>query len=182
VDWTPLRHERLTYLAQMDTEITFEEVGRRLRKIRSSRGFSLSEVESLSKGRLKAVVLGSYERGARALTVKRALEIAQIYQIPISRLFSDQTPLEIIHPGRTIVDLRAINRRALDETHQYHDRYILLARIAQRIVRARQDWNGEVLSIRHSDIETIATLFDQPLSNVLQWLDTEKILLKVRQS
>jgi transcriptional regulator with XRE-family HTH domain len=182
VDWTPLRHERLTYLAQMDTEITFEEVGRRLRKIRSSRGFSLSEVESLSKGRLKAVVLGSYERGARALTVKRALEIAQIYQIPISRLFSDQTPLEIIHPGRTIVDLRAINRRALDETHQYHDRYILLARIAQRIVRARQDWNGEVLSLRESDIETIALVVDLQISETLAWLDSERVLLKKVQN
>lgn len=178
MDWAPYRRARLTYRSEMDTEITSEEVGRRLRKIRSSRGLSLSEVESLSEGRLKAVVLGSYERGARALTVKRAIEIAQLYQIPISQLFADQTPLEIINPGRTIVDLRTINRRALDGTHQYHERYILLARVAQRIVRARQDWNGEVLSVRQTDIETVALVIDLQISETLTWLDSERVLLK----
>jgi hypothetical protein len=52
--------------------------------------------------------------------------------------------------------------------------------MAQRITRSRQDWNGEVLSIRQSDLETIALLFDEPLSGVLLWLDEERVLLKVR--
>jgi len=54
--------------------------------------------------------------------------------------------------------------------------------LAQKLIRSRQDWNGEVLSIRHSDMETISVLFDLPISQVLQWLEAENLLLKVRQS
>ena len=79
-----------------------------------------------------------------------------------------------------MVDLRAINQRAQLETHPGHSRYLLLARLAQRITQSRQDWNGQVLSIRQSDLETIALLFDEQISGVLHWLDEERILLKVR--
>jgi transcriptional regulator with XRE-family HTH domain len=137
-------------------------------------------VEALSKGGLKAVVLGSYERGARTLSVKRAITIAALYDVPISQLFTEELPVEVISAERTVIDLRAVNKRAHDATHPSYENYLLLARLAQRIVRSRQDWNGEVLSIRQSDMETISVLFDQPISHVLQWMESEKVLLKLR--
>jgi transcriptional regulator with XRE-family HTH domain len=159
---------------------TIEEISAKLRSIRLSKSLSLSDVESLSQGSLKAVVLGSYERGARTLSVKRVIEIAAIYQIPLSQLFTDGEPIEVINPGRAIFDLRAINRRALDVSHTENQRYVLLARVAQRIVKSRQDWNGEVLSIREVDIETIATVLDLTISKTLAWLESENILLSMR--
>ena len=164
----------------MATNLTIEQVSARLRAIRTSKSLSLSDVETLSKGEIKAVVLGSYERGARALSVKRALAIAALYQIPVTQLFGDQQPVELFNANKTVVDLRAINQRSQIELHPAHHRYQLLARMAQRITRSRQDWNGEVLSIRQSDLETLALLFDEPLSGVLHWLDEERVLLKVR--
>jgi len=165
----------------MNTQLSIAEFSARLRAIRLSKSLSLSDVETLSQGTLKAVVLGSYERGSRALSVKRAMVIAELYQIPLGQLFSDEVPVEVIDVPRAILDLRTINKRALDKSHYDYEKYQLVARIAQRVIHSRQDWNGEVLSIRHSDIETIAILFDQPLSSVLHWLESEKILLKVRQ-
>lgn len=166
----------------MNTQITIQEVSAKLRSIRQSKSLSLSDVETLSHGSLKAVVLGSYERGARTLSVKRAIEIAHIYQVPIERLFSDQSPIEVLTTGKTIIDLRAINRRALDLTHTENHKYLLVARVAQRIVRSRQDWNGEVLSIRQSDLETLSTILDQKISEVLLWLEHERVLLKQRDN
>lgn len=164
----------------MATNVTIEQVSTRLRAIRTSKSLSLSDVEELSKGEIKAVVLGSYERGARTLSVKRAIAIATLYQIPVAQLFGDERPVELFNANKTVVDLRAINKRAQSESHPSHSKYLLLARLAQRITRMRQDWNGEVLSIRQSDVETLALLFDAPLSSVTHWLDEERILLKVR--
>lgn len=165
----------------MNTQVTIEEVSSKLRAIRTSKSLSLSDVEVLSKGALKAVVLGSYERGARTLSVKRAIAIAELYQVPVSQLFSDEKPVELVNSAKLVIDLRAINRRAQDPSHTENSRYRLLARIAQRVVRSRQDWNGEVLSLRHSDLETIAVIFDQQISEVLTWLEDERVLLRKRQ-
>jgi transcriptional regulator with XRE-family HTH domain len=164
----------------MNTQITIQQVSARLRAIRISRSLSLSDVGALSKGGLKAVVLGSYERGARTLSVKRAITIAALYDVPLSQLFTEELPVEVISAERTVIDLRAVNKRAHDATHPSYENYLLLARLAQRVVRSRQDWNGEVLSIRQSDMETISVLFDQPISHVLQWMENEKVLLKLR--
>jgi len=164
----------------MNTQITIQQVSAQLRAIRISRSLSLSDVEALSKGGLKAVVLGSYERGARTLSVKRAITIAALYDVPLSQLFTEELPVEVISAERTVIDLRAVNKRAHDATHPSYENYLLLARLAQRVVRSRQDWNGEVLSIRQSDMETISVLFDQPISQVLQWMENEKVLLKLR--
>ena len=164
----------------MNTQITIQQVSARLRAIRISRSLSLSDVEALSKGGLKAVVLGSYERGARTLSVKRAITIAALYDVPLSQLFTEELPVEVISAERTVIDLRAVNKRAHDATHPSYENYLLLARLAERVVRSRQDWNGEVLSIRQSDMETISVLFDQPISHVLQWMENEKVLLKLR--
>lgn len=165
----------------MTTQISAHDVSTKLRALRLSRSLSLSDVEALSNGSLKAVVLGSYERGARTLSVKRAIAIAALYQVPVSQLFSDETPIEVLNSEKVVIDLRAINRRSLDSAHIENQRYILLARVAQRIVRSRQDWNGEVLSIRQTDIETVSTIFDVQISEALAWLERERILLKKRE-
>jgi transcriptional regulator with XRE-family HTH domain len=51
-------------------------LGARLRSIRQQQGLSLQGVEGKSHGRWKAVVVGSYERGDRAVTVSRLAELA----------------------------------------------------------------------------------------------------------
>jgi len=51
-------------------------LGARLRDVRQREGLSLQRVEQRSGGRWKAVVVGSYERGDRAVTVQKLAELA----------------------------------------------------------------------------------------------------------
>jgi transcriptional regulator with XRE-family HTH domain len=170
----------LTYRAGMHTPTNIQEVSARLRAVRRSKSLSLSDVERLSGGALKAVVLGSYERGARTLSIKRAIEIARLYQVTLSHLLNEDTPVEIILTDKTVIDLKLINTRAQLPTHPEYDKYLLIARFAQRVITSRQDWNGEVLSARSSDLETISILFNNPISEVISWMEQERILLKIR--
>ena len=62
------------------------ELGARLRAIRQQQGLSLHGVEQKSDGRWKAVVVGSYERGDRAVTVPKLAELAQFYSVPLAEL------------------------------------------------------------------------------------------------
>jgi len=61
-------------------------VGERLRAIRQQHGLSLKSVEQRSRGRWKAVVVSSYERGDRAVSVQRLYELAEFYAVPITEL------------------------------------------------------------------------------------------------
>ncbi|HEY5336491.1 MAG TPA: helix-turn-helix transcriptional regulator, partial [Mycobacteriales bacterium] len=61
-------------------------LGARLRAIRAQQGLSLHGVEEKSHGRWKAVVVGSYERGDRAVTVQRLAELAEFYGVPVAEL------------------------------------------------------------------------------------------------
>src|SRR6202011_5211798 len=61
-------------------------LGARLRAIRTQQGLSLHGVEEKSRGRWKAVVVGSYERGDRAVTVQKLAELADFYGVPVSEL------------------------------------------------------------------------------------------------
>ncbi|CAN2197883.1 Cro/C1-type helix-turn-helix domain [Candidatus Nanopelagicaceae bacterium] len=168
------------YPGWMYQQPTVNEINSTLRAIRQSKSLSLSDVETLSEGRIKAVVLGSYERGARSLSVKRALQIAALYQVPISEIFGHSEKLERSNGTKIILDLRLINHRVQQEDRFELDKYTHLSRLLQKIVRTRQDWNGEVISLRTTDIATLTVLFDESEEKVLNWLERETLLLKIR--
>ena len=168
------------YPGWMYQQPTVNEINSTLRAIRQSKSLSLSDVETLSEGRIKAVVLGSYERGARSLSVKRALQIAALYQVPISEIFGHSEKLEKSNGSKIILDLRLINHRVQQEDRFELDKYTHLSRLLQKIVRTRQDWNGEVISLRTTDIATLTVLFDESEEKVLNWLERETLLLKIR--
>src|ERR1044072_2630616 len=60
-------------------------LGARLRAIRPQQGLSLHGVEEKSRGRWKAVVVGSYERGDRSVTVEKLAELAEFYGGPVAQ-------------------------------------------------------------------------------------------------
>jgi transcriptional regulator with XRE-family HTH domain len=159
---------------------TVSEINSTLRAIRQSKSLSLSDVEALSEGRIKAVVLGSYERGARSLSVKRALQIAELYQVPISEILGHCENVSATSSARIILDLRLISHRVQQEGRNDIAQYSALSRLLQKIVRTRQDWNGEVISLRSSDIATLAIVFDESEAEVTNWLEQETLLLKIR--
>jgi transcriptional regulator with XRE-family HTH domain len=63
-----------------------------LRKIRKSKGLTLKEVETLSNGVHKSMVVGSYERGTRSISVDRLIALAELYDVSVPEFFGPIKP------------------------------------------------------------------------------------------
>jgi transcriptional regulator with XRE-family HTH domain len=140
-------------------------LGARLRAIRVQQGLSLHGVEEKSQGLWKAVVVGSYERGDRAVTAQRLSELAAFYRVPVSELLpAGATPSITTSPSARVV--LALDR--LQETTS--ERGALLARYAAAIQTQRGDYNGRVLSLRDADLQTLSTIYGASLAEVTEQL------------
>jgi transcriptional regulator with XRE-family HTH domain len=161
----------------METEITDKFVAQSLRSIRQAQSLSLNDVEVASRGAIKAVVLGSYERGSRSLSVKRAIQISQFYGVPVSVLFGGSLRADAMKAQRIIIDARRL--RTLVEMGSQIDQAIIktLLSYVSHIQSSRQDWNGEVISLRERDTEYIAICTGYTPESLVQWLDGKNLLL-----
>ena len=129
-------------------------LGARLRAIRQQQGLSLHGVEDKSQGRWKAVVIGSYERGDRAVTVQRLAELAEFYGVPVNELIPNGGTGGLNEPApRIVIDLEQLS-------HVPSDQAAPLARYAATIQSQRGDYNGKVLSIRTEDLRSLAVIYD----------------------
>ena len=119
--------------------------------MRISKGLTLSQVSALSKGSISAIALGSYERGDRSLSTEKLFAISNIYQIPVAELMS---PIEKgIKSGRVIIDIKKLSTSS-DSSND------AALKIVQRIAHMRHDWNGEVISLRSSDMALLKIFAD----------------------
>lgn len=145
-------------------------LGARLRAIRAQQGLSLHGVEERSAGRWKAVVVGSYERGDRAITVQKLAELADFYRVPVSELLpDDHAPAESEPAGRLRLDLERLAMAPADKTGP-------LMRYVAAIQAQRGDYNGRVLSIRQDDLRTLAVIYDVAPSKLSERLSEWGVL------
>jgi transcriptional regulator with XRE-family HTH domain len=139
-------------------------LGARLRAIRTQQGMSLHGVEERSEGRWKAVVVGSYERGDRAVTVQRLAELADFYGVPVSALLPEAGSSSVVEaPPRLIIDLERLASVPAERAGP-------LARYAATIQSQRGDYNGRVLSIRQEDLRSLAVIYDETPSQLTEQL------------
>ena len=139
-------------------------LGGRLRAIRQQQGLSLHGVEDKSQGHWKAVVIGSYERGDRAVTVQRLAELADFYGVPVSELLPDAPASATVEaPPKMILDLERLGSVPAEKAGP-------LARYAAAIQAQRGDYNGRVLSIRNEDLRTLGVIYDEPVSSLVDQL------------
>ncbi len=139
----------------------------RLRDIRKSKGWSLQDVEHHSNGKWKAVVIGSYERGDRAISLKKAISLMQFYQVPITELFPDVT---------TQVSVRSISVNLNKLTNSTEVKSQVLQRFTKSIINRRRDWNGQILTIRANDLQFLALQVDKSESDTLDWLIESELI------
>jgi len=147
------------------------EIGRRMRAARKKRGWTIAEMAAI--GKIKAVVIGSYERGSRTMPISRLGEIARILEVDVDYLLGQ--PISRQRSSLTLtLDLRAISRPSFTNPV----RLALLVSYCAGIVKKRSDWNGEVLSIRDSDLLNLSFAMSIELEDLLQWLTIENYLLR----
>lgn len=129
-------------------------LGERLRNVRQQQGLSLHDVESNSDGRMKASVVGAYERGERAISVARLRALADFYRVPIARLLPESgTPVPGVGRGHGVrIDLTRLEPADPD--------LVVLDRYLRSIQARRGDYNGRVLTVRGADLQTLAAVLD----------------------
>jgi transcriptional regulator with XRE-family HTH domain len=150
-------------------------VGARLRVVRNQLGLSLQAVEATSNQEFKASVLGAYERGERAVSVSPLQRLAKLYGISVDQLLPHETDAtrwwmsqgadspDAMPPERpaaqpwqnsstVTIDLT----RLRDVSGPERD---LIKRFVSMIQVQRQDFNGQLITIRSSDVRAIACLF-----------------------
>ncbi|MEI6406308.1 MAG: helix-turn-helix domain-containing protein [Actinomycetes bacterium] len=132
-------------------QLNMLEIGAQLRAIRKQKGLTLQGVQKLSDGRWKAVVVGSYERNDRTLSLKRAIELADFYQVPLTELLGLSSDQGIFSRGELRLDLRSIARKS-----EYDDQVRNIHTFTLWICARRRDWNGEILSLRRDDLSLLA--------------------------
>lgn len=154
------------------TQPTPESVATRLRTIRKSRGWTLHDIESRTGGSVKAVVMGSYERGTRAISLARALELANLFAIPISELLSEPNQRSGENPHFKRFDQRRI-AKLLSERED--DLLVKMNNFLVAIAQRRGDWNGEILSLRSTDLDTLTLILEMSQIRLTEWLEEEKI-------
>src|SRR3984957_3533740 len=139
-------------------------LGARLRAIRTQQGLSLHGVEEKSRGRWKAVVVGSYERGDRSVTVQKLAELAEFYGVPVSELLpGDATPTPLVPSPKLVIDLERMGQLPKDKVGP-------LARDVAPIQSQRGDYNGRVLSVRHEDLRSLAVIYDKSPADLTEEL------------
>ena len=154
------------------TEPSIEDIAASLRAIRKQKGMTLKDVEIASNGRWKAVVIGSYERCDRALSLKKAINLAAFYQMPLDQLLGLENRESAPMNRKITLDLRRIR-----ESSTTGNNFQFLATFTNLLCAKRRDWNGEVLSLRDTDLTTLALLLTLDESATLEWLNSEKLIL-----
>ena len=145
-------------------------LGARLRAIRTQQGLSLHGVEEKSRGRWKAVVVGSYERGDRSVTVQKLAELAEFYGVPVSELLpGDVLPTLLAPSPKLVIDLERMAQLPKDKAGP-------LARYVATIQSQRGDYNGRVLSIRQEDLRSLAVIYDKTPTDLTEELISWGIL------
>jgi transcriptional regulator with XRE-family HTH domain len=150
-------------------------LGARLRAVRMQQHLSLHGVERKSGGKWKAVVVGSYERGDRAVSVQRLAELAEFYGVPVGDLLPPEdsipasgstgsTPL-----SRIVLNLDRV--RALDTPEA-----AVLQRFSASIQRQRGQLASNTLPVRHEDLRTLALMYDTSIEALTERLVRWQVL------
>jgi len=124
-------------------------------------------VERNSNGKWKAVVIGSYERADRAISLKKAISLMEFYQVPVSELFPDIPPQ--VSTRSIAIDLVKLSAIQSDYSS-------VIQRFVRGICNRRKDWNGQVLTVRVNDLQFLAMLLQQAEPELLTELENLSLL------
>ena len=118
--------------------------------------------------------MGSYERGSRAISLARAIEIANLFAIPLAELIEEPSARNGGDEALLILDLRKL--RGL-ELAKATEQIAKLRSFANAICAKRRDWNGEVLTLRSRDLDTLTLVMEMTAQEVQELLKQSQLLI-----
>jgi transcriptional regulator with XRE-family HTH domain len=146
-------------------------LGQQLRAVRRAHGMRLQDVEDASDGRFKAVVIGSYERGDRAVSATKLAALADFYGVAVADLLPDER--QTGERGREATVQIAVDRlRALDG----EEATAPLLRLVSHVQWLRGDYNGRILSLRGDDLRTVGVALGLGPDQLGEWLRDRGLL------
>jgi transcriptional regulator with XRE-family HTH domain len=149
-------------------------LGTRLRAVRMQQHLSLHGVERKSGGKWKAVVVGSYERGDRAVSVQKLAELADFYGVPVGDLLPPEDSPFAGGGGATPLNRIVLN---LDRVHALDDGNAdVLKRFTTSIQRQRGDVGARTLPVRHEDLRVLALMYDTTIEALTERLVRWQVL------
>lgn len=150
-------------------------LGQRLRDIRNQQAMTLQDVEDASDGQWKAVVIGAYERGDRAISAVKLADLAGFYGVPVRELLpepdADALP-DAMADARPPVKLDLAKLLADDASQHLRP----ISRYARTIQQRRGDYNGRVLTLRDDDVRALSVVFGVTAGEFVERLEGEGIL------
>lgn len=155
-----------------DDELYQRRLGARLRAVRRTQDLRLQDVEQRSDGRFKAVVVGSYERGDRAVSAHKLAALAAFYGVPVSELLPEDDWPRRGAPEPAVQIAVDRLRRGVDTDPSLAP----LRRLVQHVQWLRGDYNGTVLSLRGDDLRTVAVALGVDANGLEGWLDERDLL------
>jgi transcriptional regulator with XRE-family HTH domain len=146
-------------------------LGAKLRGIRRSQGLRLQDVEERSDGRFKAVVVGSYERGDRAVSAPRLAALAGFYGVPVASLLpdDDRHPRGAARSEGVVISVTRLRMYP-------HDDAAALRRLIEHVQWLRGDYGNQVLSLRGDDLQTVAIALGLEADGLDAWLRERGLL------
>ena len=122
------------------------------------------------------MVVGSYERGDRAVSVAKLAELSEFYNVPVSELLPKEeggvTTGAMGSPSKVMLDLRKLSRADLDPDLRP------VSRFAHTIQLQRGDFNGNVLTIRGEDLRALSVIYGTDPEDLVVRLEDEGVLAK----
>ncbi len=149
-------------------------LGARLRAIRMQQHLSLHGVERKSGGKWKAVVVGSYERGDRAVSVQRLSELAEFYGVPVGDLLPPDDSAFGGGGGGAPLSRIVLNLEKVASLTDGHAD--ILRRFTTSIQRQRGEVGARVLPVRHEDLRTLALMYDTSIEALTERLVRWQVL------
>lgn len=125
------------------------QIGRVLRWARRSRGWTLRRAAQAAGGRFAATSIAGYERGERAITVERFIDLARLYQVRPERLFAEAVRSIEGRPP-LVVDRDKLSRSLGREAS-------VLTVFVDEVARLRRA-ETDIVSLRTGDVQVLAAM------------------------
>jgi transcriptional regulator with XRE-family HTH domain len=162
-------------VSRQDAEEALQRnLGARLRQARRARGLTLQDVEERSGGRWKAVVIGSYERGDRAVSAARLSELASFLEVEVDELLGDLDRDRPAGPlGALRFDLAALEAAATE------DEWLgPLVRLVKRVRWQRGDQRRTEIAVRHEDLSALGLVLGLDTDELAERLAARGVLAR----